>query len=413
MEKIFCNVNSKFISELIKDSKKRIIYVSPGINQEIFFNILEKKDKIGFDNINIIIDANSNVLRYGYGDEESTLYLEEHKSIIKTQPGLRIGFICIDDDGYIFSPTPLSLENERIDNNCPNAINIKETELERIIKSIVPQSSYDKNTIEIGKSNIKTEEIQKIKKDIESKPIIKPDLQRQINVINSVFQIVKIDFEGSKLKDKKYKIDAKELGITNVEISEKISTTYKIFKSLSLPIEIEKLEDELNFIKKKYLKQVDNVGLLLLNENYKEFIHEIDNFRKKIIDVQKNCNKKIDMVLDKSIVVLVDFIVSNLMKLPLKEKEKLISYESPTKENLKVYIENKIKRGFPKADQLLSKIELNMKIFNISDQLMMDKNFVEKIEKYFNKSFAEIANVEMALGTKQVENGLKDLLKEI
>ncbi len=57
MGNIFCCVNSKFISELIKDSKKRIIYFSPGINKEIFGAVLGVKDTVGESNICIIIDS--------------------------------------------------------------------------------------------------------------------------------------------------------------------------------------------------------------------------------------------------------------------------------------------------------------------------------------------------------------------
>lgn len=411
MEKIYCNVNSKFISELIKDSKNRVVYAAPGINRLIMGSIFEVKDKLELENISIIIDADSNVLRYGYGDEESVSFMSNLEVMIKTQKGLRIGFICVDSEGYIFSPTPLSLEDEKLDNNYPNAIHLSGIELERILNSIIPKSPLENENIQIGKNKLRKEDVAKIKEDIDNKPIIKPNLQRQLNVINSTFQIVEIDFKGSKLQNRTFKIDAKELGIVNKEIAEKISTSYKIFKSLSLPIEIENLEKELNIVKEKCLNSVDKVGLLLLYENNKDFNDEIDKFRKNIEDVQKNYVKKIEKVLNISMVELVDFIVGNLIKLPLKEKEKLISYDEPNKENLKIYVESKIRRDFPKADQLLNKIELNVKIFNISGQLMKDKKFIDRIEKHFNKSFGEIANVEKALGTKDEKNQVNGLFK--
>lgn len=411
MEKIFYNVNSKLISELIKDATKRIVYISPGINKEILGEILKVKDKIGNDNICIVIDANSNVLRFGYGDEESVSFFEENKSLIKTEKGLRIGFICTDNDGYVFTPTPLSLEDEMANVDCPNAIHLSGPELERILTAVVPKSLTDNSKKEIGKENVNSEVIQKINNDIKNKPFVKPDLQRQLNVINSIFQFVKIDFEGSKLQNRTFKIDAKDLGITNTEIAEKISTSYKIFKSLSLPHKFEEMEHDLNKIKKSFLEQVDNVGLLLLNEKSKKFNDEINKLKQQIANTKKESVKMVNMVLEKSKETLVEFIVSNLMKLSQKEKGKLIPFDTPNKENLKNYVSNKLKRNFPDADQLLNNMELSLKIFNISDQMMNDKKIVERIEKHFKKPFEEIANIEKALGTKEHKNEIISLFQ--
>lgn len=397
----FFNLTLKIIDEKIINSKYRIIYVSPGINANILISIRNTIERIGLENIHIIIDADTSVLRYGYGDEDSVKYMGDCKIQIKTQKGLRIGFFCVDGEGYIFSPTPFSIEDEKIGEEFPNAIRINGVELERIINGIVGEPNNENSKVEIGKENLQKKEIEKIKKEIEYKPIIKADVQRQINVINSKFQMVEIEFKGSELKNKTFKVDSTELGINDNEIARQISTSYRIFKNLNLPIEVEQLANEFKELKNEFLEKVDNVGLLLINDNCENFLKEVKQFEDKIKKVQKDLEKKIDFVIEKSKQKLIEFIVSNLLKLSAEEKERIISYDEPTKENLTIYVENKLSREFPNAYTLLDNIKLTVKIYNISSHLMKNEEFKYRIAKHFKKSFDEIACTEMAIGTQE------------
>lgn len=411
MEKIFCNLNSQTISQHIKDARERIIYVAPGININISGEIVTASQKIGVENIHIVVDNKIDVLRYGYGDIDGLDFLEKNieKLSIKKQDGLRIGFFCFDNEGYIFSPTPLCLEEEKNNNEFPNAIQVSGSELNKIIKSILPASPIEKNAVEIGKEIITKEEIEIVKIETEKKTFVKADMQRQMNVINSAFQIVDIEFNGGKLQNKTFNISAKELGIKNKVIAERILSTYKIFQSSQL-YKIKTLYLEFEKIKKDHLEKIKDVGCLIRNSKYHEFESSIDSFKEKILKTQSELQATIDQLLEESKTNLIDFIVKNLMKLSIKDKTELLGSGNYSEENFKNYVEDKMTYYFPNSKSLFEKMNLKYKVYNVSGQLMNDEEFKSNISRHFKKPFAEIVKLELALGTKKLFNELEKFL---
>lgn len=413
MEKLFYNLNSKKISEFIKNAQHRIIYVAPGINNVIAGELITASQRIGEKNIHIVLDSNTDVLRYGYGEIEGLDILEKEieNITIKKQKGIRIGFFCYDDQGYIFSPTPICLEEEKSTNEFPNAIQISDSEIKKIINSIIPPTPQEIDRIEIGKENISKQEIVLAKEETKKRTFVKADMQRQMNVINSIFQFVEIDFEGAKLQNKTFNISAKELGIKNKEISKRISSTYKIFKSNNL-YKIEVLYKEFENIKKKFLKQVKNVGNLVKQNEYHEFETKIDEFQNKIKKTQEELETIVDDLIDESKSSLIEFISINLMKLSPKQKKEILFHESPTKEDFKFFLEHRLTNSFPTSESLFSNMKLKYKVYNISSQLMNSDEFKKNIENHFKKPFEDLVKLELAVGTKKEKTNFEGLLKK-
>jgi len=105
---VFLNVNPKHLADSIHSAHSRILYMSPGIDEEIANSLIDVSKKIGIDNVTVVLDVSENVLRYGYGNINGIMLLKKNDISIKESVGLRIGALIYDDEGFIFTPTLLS-----------------------------------------------------------------------------------------------------------------------------------------------------------------------------------------------------------------------------------------------------------------------------------------------------------------
>jgi hypothetical protein len=55
---------------------------------------------------------------------------------------------------------------------------------------------------------------------------------------------------------------------------------------------------------------------------------------------------------------------------------------------------------FPTAQQVLSRIEFDWSILNITSQMMEKQSFAQKIQDLYGKSIKELATLEQAVGVK-------------
>ena len=107
---VFININSRYLADKIHSSGERVIYVSPGIDEVIASALINVSKKIGVDKVAVLLDVSESVLRYGYGNIDGITLLKENDIPIKNAGGTRIGALICDNEGVIFTPTPLLIE---------------------------------------------------------------------------------------------------------------------------------------------------------------------------------------------------------------------------------------------------------------------------------------------------------------
>ncbi len=71
---IIKNFQPRNLFDLLENSKKAILYASPGINQNIAEKIIGAGKRLGEDRIWINTDSNPKVLRLAYGDSPMGSY---------------------------------------------------------------------------------------------------------------------------------------------------------------------------------------------------------------------------------------------------------------------------------------------------------------------------------------------------
>lgn len=402
MNEVFSLINSKKLIQLIDLAEKEIVLIAPGITGEVSAALVSAAKIVGKESITVILDKDTNAVRYGYGEIEATETLVKNNIKVRSQDNIRIGIIITDLDRYIFNPTQQIIEAEPEDFRIPNAIRISEYEAQKLLNKINSPSSLfeQEDSAEIGKTEITNEVVKKAKEDLERKPAIKPDLARKMLVTSSAFQIVDSHLEGTKIERRTFRLNASDLGITDPEIRNRISASYKILDNVEFET-LKEIDNIYQNICELYLIKVKKNDTVILYENRKRFDKAIESLKEVIKDSKEKLIKEISNELEKSKELIIPLIMNNLKNQSDIKLERLVLPEPLTEKTLWNYLKRKIDLRFPKAEQLLKEIKLKIRITNVSDQLINNEDFRSEIEKTFNQDFDEIVRTQSALGIKE------------
>jgi hypothetical protein len=110
----FCAVDDKKLVSLIRQARKHIEFVAPGLHLCVANALCKRFDEIQHMEVTIILDPSEDVVRIGFGELAALRTVHDHATAsgfyVRSQPGLRMGVLRVDDLTLVWSPTPRSVE---------------------------------------------------------------------------------------------------------------------------------------------------------------------------------------------------------------------------------------------------------------------------------------------------------------
>lgn len=255
-------LNEESLVERIVRAQQRVCFVAPGLYDWVAEALVNAGARIGWERIHVIIDPDPHVIQVGYGSEAALKRISVAGGILRKADRLRLGLVITDEKAAVFTPIALNVDEFPKQDFCPNAIELSIREADRIIEAIAPDNKGDESQqlAEIGQKVLNNADFQVLRKVLTEATPVAPDLARQMNVLNSQIQIVKITFEGARLSQHRIPLRADHLGIEDADLIRRISGSFKLFEA-----EIDQLlapdREDLERIKKQYdLKPLGRVN---------------------------------------------------------------------------------------------------------------------------------------------------------
>jgi len=396
MAQVFINVDEEFLMEKLAQCRRRACYAAPGLHLWAAKAFVELSRRLGPDRATVITDPDPFVIQVGYGTEEALSLLAQHNISVRIQPGLRIGVLIADEFAAVFGPPAYNLELFP-EKKLPNAIVISTAEADRLIHAIAPKWSADPYVIpvpEIGQETLTADNLADIHQELVEHPPVRPDLERQMRVINSTFQIVKITFSGANLAQRKIPLDPTSLGVTDPSLKRRIGASFKLFEGhanhLTAPF-----KDKLEAIKRRFnLKTIGDVGHLVLARDRDALDEALQDFQDEINNLPDDLKHVLCRELENG-------------KQRLREHLRLTLFAS---DHDKKYVEwnlDAIITGmhFPTAEELLGDVELEWNVFHVSEQMISKDDFAKKVEEFYGQPIEELARIESAVRAKRISTG--------
>lgn len=301
----FTVATDEAIVDLVRSAKKRLVVIAPAVSKQVAEAVAERFEDMDTLDVRVILDADAEVYRLGFGEHEALGVIREAASKsfldLREQPGVRIGVIISDENTMVFAPVSKNVEAGSGTAEKPNAIvltGVSASDLARAagVAEVNAGDATDPSPPdpEIGNSALEPEKVNQLQEDLNRNPPAKFDITRRMNVFSSRVVYIEFEIKNFSLSRKQVRLPDDFATVGNKELQSQISSRLRApmadIGSVKLKIgegsgardvEVDEkwLQKERKRIVDKYTFQVDNFGRVILREDRQKFDAEVDAFK--------------------------------------------------------------------------------------------------------------------------------------
>jgi len=419
---IFCALNAKGMAARIRSAKRRICYAAPGLQLAVAEAIREAHKKLPTIAVTASIDFDERVMRMGYGNIESIRLLNEASVPVMNSPGLRAAILIVDDEGFVFTPTALFLENEPQSDETPNAIRLKREQISEVLirlssaakaEAITTASSEKEREelaampMEVGLNKVSPQNFQDVAESLRLAPPVAFDVSRQVQVFQPYLQYVEIELRGAAIQRHRVEIPkAIQKLDAGKDLEGRLRTTFELIEKDS-KISSKALEDELNKIRKDLTRELGRkFGRVILKSVRERFDERITSFREKLKRHQESVNAKIKEKLVQSRKQVVEHYLPIVATQPPDELLGGLMTAKPTKNDIRNWLDARLCKVFPTADELTKAMTLEVSFKDVTFETLNQPDFFKSLkEAYPDVNWDKPYTDFQALGEKAGEEG--------
>lgn len=427
----FVRVTTKDVLNFIKVAKKRIIFAKPAfLKQEVKFLYDAVKEKSVY--CNLYMEAGDAAIRYGFGETSALEFINEKFGAfsVHTADRIRIAILIVDDKALVYMPNLAFIEEEASELSFPNGFMCNEDITKEIVNQFEEKTSNNDvvekvenvillpgGYIPLLDSVVVNSSIKESIKSLKDNPAPDPAKLKKVQFYRNNYKILKMQICGVRIENKK--INLRSFYNLLPEVNKRLRSSWNILESKDIDElqDTKSFERELKKIKdnyKEYLFDAGRFGSIIdvrkksefeeeinkLKEDYKKYLGKNADEEVKerfgIVDSNEDSSKTdLETLLKKSREELEEHLlkqcIGNIQFLNkvfnecrhLKEKNNNegMSQEEVLKEYINIFVMDKLK--FTDIDEIISKIDIKLDWFDLSDELIFNNNdFKEIIGKY-------------------------------
>ena len=397
IEQLFLSVDSNCLAREISLAKQTVCYAAPGILEKPAEALARLARRVGPEMISVCLDFDEHVMRMGFGTLDAVEKLRNVGIEVRSIPGLRTGLIVIDDGGYIFTPIALYLETDNRSESAPNAMRLSEDQVKvalarlspsaKIIAGMMAKSDREREwireqTVDNPSEKVGGEDFENIRKKLEEAPPVNFDVARQVRVYNAYIQYVELNLSGAAIQRHRLTIpqSIQKLGGAE-ELTDRLKTTFDLIEKDG-KLSSRALENSLNDIRKNFTPSLGkDHGRIILKQAKPHFEQKIEILRGQLKDHQKTVKHKLQRKLDKSRKQVVSYYVPQVVENPPDAMRG--QFPKIGKKEAKAWLNSELERVFPKARDLVKKMQLDVSYKDVTFGTLNEKSFLEAIREAF------------------------------
>jgi len=312
-DRTFTVANDAAVISLIESAKRRLVVIAPAFSHAVADALAARFDDLDHLDIRVIVDADAEVYRLGFGEREALDLIREAASRnlldLREQPGVRIGVVISDDDTMVFAPVSKNIEAGSETAEKPNAIILRGASADNIARAAGAQQDDENPSGEIGNSALDPDKVAAMQADLERNPPTKFDIARRLQVFSSRVVYVEFEIKSFALGRKQVPLpdDFKTVRTANLQaqISSRLRAPMAEIGALEVAIgdgeeaKTEKIDDawlrkERKRIEDQYTFQIDNFGRVILREDRDDFDAAIQKFKQVVERYHEKVREALD-----------------------------------------------------------------------------------------------------------------------
>ena len=413
----FVNVSRETLLRFLETAKNRIIIAKAG-----YFETEIKKLLLLISEHDIYcklyVDTDDNAVRFGYGEQSALDIINSNIDTLNVQnvERIRLSIVIVDEDMLLHSPAALSRESEPEKLVFPNGFighKCVTPDILALIEGGESNTNVDYNRLnpfeicpihQKKKEEVK-QELSKTIDNLKKNPPIDPSILQKTTFYRNNYKLLKITVSGVDIKNKMLSLKLFNNKISNV--SENLKSSWRVFT----PSDIKEVKEVNDFNKKKdsllreYTCDAKRFGYFINIQLMQKLEEGINTAKKNLIENLKkqqsaeelqnsdNKNPSLANLLKKSRKGLLDHLVSvaerendieglfDMDRTLFRRYEKReIGKEEAMSQVIETIVDDVI--HFPEVDEIIERINVQYDYYDISNELIEDKEFTGLIKEY-------------------------------
>ena len=375
-------VDDVYLCQIIQNIKRRLVYMTPGMSDQVAEAVCRKWDELPPEAINIILDVDPEVCRMGFGTIGALKKLNEqarkHESSIHEQPGVRIALLIADDITLFYAPTPLLIEGGSDAQVRPNAV-----KLNLVPTDIAEDFGLEKvgGKATVGTSSVSPAKIMETSNDLVRNPPMKFDIARKVRVFNAQIEFVEFELRGHQIGKRKVNIPSDLLGLAKDDKTKKLlHSSFQLIDDEDAKISGAEITEHKEKIANDFLVNLPNFGNVILRSKKEEFEAAVDELKKHIEAFQKELEAKLQKAIDKNRIALVNALAPAVIA-QTPERWKKFLPSKPSKDDIRQVLDCELSDHFGSAERNLKKIDVSLIFKGVTYETLNDPDFIKTIKK--------------------------------
>ncbi len=237
--------------------------------------------------------------------------------------------------------------------------------------------------VEVGSEPVSAELLTKTQTNLEQAPPIPFDIARQVRVFEPYIQYVEINLKGCHIERRTVELPKSIQGLDpSADLSSRLHTTFDLIEkssgvsSAQMEAEVKELREQTRSLGKPW-------GRVLLRSKRPLFDKSVSVIRDKLAEHKKNVQEKLKEVLDDSRNRLIQHFRPLVQKTPPTNLLAQITNDAPTDEQIDMWLDQELDRTFPKAEDLMSEMSLDVQFRDVTYETLNQDGFAEKLRQAY------------------------------
>ena len=405
-------ITDELLITAIRRASERVVLIAPGVWPPVAEAVAEAWVRLGSDGVTVILDVDPEICRIGYGSLEGIQVLQSAAAklgeALGQEPGIRICVFIVDQETFVFSPTPRQLEAPPGESS---PVSPSQPKANGIVLSRPPEKLADELGCgiedilqrKLGLEPLGQEKLKEVTEDLAKNPPKNFDLARAVNVYNARIQFVELHVDGYRVSQHTVALPKHLVSVArkNKELARKIASAVKLLDSEDLLIgggepgfESEQIcgpfvsqatvEAFRKAIDEKFLYQVKGVGKIIRRVQIDEFKIAVMGLERTLAIFSHALKQVLAALFRKTAEEIADAILPDvLQQLPEKWQKQLGPIPQP--EHVRFRVIDDLLHSFGDPDKRCDAMKVSYVFKDVTYDMLKDEEFVNLIEAYFNE----------------------------
>jgi hypothetical protein len=377
------------IAAKIRHAGRRVLLCAPGFDDRVGTALIEAHRRLPEGSIEVIVDGSDQSARLGYGYFDAVKQVSDAGVPIRVEPGLRLGLLVVDGEGWTFTSPPLLVDATMEGPATPNAMVLLAQQVTAAVTALVPSPAENATPVtspqpELGQHIATPDKIEQIHSALVADPPQRFDVARKVTVFNAFVEFVELELLGTQLGRQRVPIPpALLLAVSDKATRDWLTTSFQLIgDDTALGKQAKELRRRIEEIRKEHTRAVGTFGSIGLRANRARLEQAIETFRKEIDAFRDEARRRLQKEIDQSRKQLVDSVLPGISKSP---PEALLSsiVGKPTVDQLRRWIEQQLDRAFPPLDRLVTEMQVKVAFKGVTYETLNDPAFQAAVRKAY------------------------------